>query len=100
MNVKYTSFQFRLVSRVCFGAILLVGAIAPATLLAQTMVEGATDVSEQAATALPQYIISEKKEAGYYSEQTLLGSRNVPILKDIPWSINIINRELLNDLVP
>jgi len=53
--------------------------------------------SDQTVTLSP-YIITEKKEDGYFSEQTLLGSRNVSILREIPGNISIINRELLENL--
>lgn len=42
--------------------------------------------------------VTDKKDEGYRSTQTLSGSRTLESLRDTPNSISVINRELINDL--
>jgi outer membrane receptor protein involved in Fe transport len=42
--------------------------------------------------------VTDQKEEGYRSTQTLSGSRTLENLRDTPNSISVINRELINDL--
>lgn len=78
----------------------------PSVLRAQKAAEPAStttttttsDSEENKAVKLSPYIVSTAGDKGYYSEQTLMGSRYNKNIHDIPAGVTIINKEFLNDL--
>jgi outer membrane receptor protein involved in Fe transport len=63
---------------------------------AQTTADPA-DAQEEPVQLSP-FVVSEKNDQGYRSQQTLVGSRSAKDLIDLPVSVAIINLEQLNDL--
>jgi outer membrane receptor protein involved in Fe transport len=47
---------------------------------------------------LSPFVVSQNRQGGYEEQQTLAGSRSAKNLLDIPTSVNIVNRELIDDL--
>jgi iron complex outermembrane recepter protein len=68
---------------------------------AQSVVPGSTASATQqpaAPVALPAFEVSSERDEGYLSNQTTSGTHTVEILKNVPSSISILNRELMDDL--
>lgn len=53
---------------------------------------------KEEAVKLDPFVISTNKDKGYYSEQTLRGTRTSKNIHDIPVAVTIINKELLDDM--
>jgi len=65
---------------------------------AKTDAPKTSEETDSEVVKLEPYVLSTASDKGYYSEQTLAGSRYNKNINDIPTSITIINKELLNDL--
>jgi len=79
---------------------LLLGALATAE-AQSTSKETANNpkTGKEEVISLSPFQISETKSVGYRTTQTLSGSATVAELRDIPSSISIMNRELMDDLM-
>jgi iron complex outermembrane recepter protein len=55
-------------------------------------------VQDQAPINLPTFEVRTDKDEGYLSTQTTSGSRTVEMLRDVPASISVLNRQLMDDL--
>lgn len=49
-------------------------------------------------TVLPQFTVSTTKDRGYYSANSLAGTRTNQLIKDTPMTISVVNQEMLDDL--
>jgi outer membrane receptor protein involved in Fe transport len=90
------------------GRLVLLGALTSAT-LGLTLLSRAQPTTPAASSqtaenekkeivTLSIFEVTDKKDEGYRSTQTLSGSRTLESLRDTPNSISVINRELINDL--
>jgi outer membrane receptor protein involved in Fe transport len=75
----------------CLGALLLT-----ATAVAQTAAPAS--VPADSPIELSPFVVSAEKDNGYRSTNTLSGTRTNEELKNLPNSISVMNRELLEDL--
>jgi outer membrane receptor protein involved in Fe transport len=66
---------------------------------AQTVPAAATTaVQKEELIQLSPFVVSTANDSGYRSQQTLVGTRSVKNLADIPGNISIINSEMIADL--
>ena len=58
----------------------------------------AVEKEQGAALTLPSFEVRSDKDEGYLSTQTTSGSRTVEMLRDVPATISVMNRQLMEDL--
>jgi|GEM_PF-564721 len=76
----------------------LLAMAARGALPAQDKSSSQTTEKEEEVIHLSPFIVKQETDSGYKAQQTLVGSRTAKNLMEIPSSIQIINRELLDDL--
>lgn len=84
------------IRQVLQGALLAV--LIPNPLAAQAGTPKTEKKVEPAPIELSPFLVSQQKSQGYAEEQSLAGSRTAKKLIDIPGSVVILNREVLDDL--
>ncbi|CAA6696511.1 MULTISPECIES: TonB-dependent siderophore receptor [unclassified Lentimonas] len=53
---------------------------------------------EEATFVLPDFVVSSEKDEGYYSANSLGGTRTNQLIKNTPMTIDVVNRDLMDDL--
>lgn len=71
--------------------------------LAQTSTEATppetkTRAEKSEVVVMDPFLVTTEETDGYGSKETAIGSRSVKAIMDLPTAINIVNRELINDL--
>jgi outer membrane receptor protein involved in Fe transport len=56
------------------------------------------DFNEEELYILPQFTVSGERDRGYYSGDTLAGTRTNQMIKDTPMTISVVNQDLMEDL--
>lgn len=56
------------------------------------------DYNEGELYILPQFTVSGERDRGYYSGDTLAGTRTNQMIKDTPMTISVVNKDLIEDL--
>jgi outer membrane receptor protein involved in Fe transport len=56
------------------------------------------DYNEGELYILPQFTVSGERDRGYYSGDTLAGTRTNQMIKDTPMTISVVNKDLMEDL--
>ena len=56
------------------------------------------DYNEGELYILPQFTVSGERDRGYYSGDTLAGTRTNQMIKDTPMTISVVNQDLMEDL--
>ncbi|MDZ4803153.1 MAG: TonB-dependent receptor [Bryobacteraceae bacterium] len=80
---------------------LLFGVLLPALLFATSasaQTASAAPADSEATIELNPFRVSTKGDAGYFSKNTLMGTRSTERIVNIPQSISVINSEFLRDL--
>ena len=54
--------------------------------------------NEEELYILPQFTVSGERDRGYYSGDTLAGTRTNQMIKDTPMTISVVNKDLIEDL--
>lgn len=57
----------------------------------------ATDSSEEEFYILPDFVVTDEDDKGYYSANTLAGTRTNELTKNIPMTISTVNAEMIED---
>ncbi|MGJ8640229.1 MAG: TonB-dependent siderophore receptor [Opitutaceae bacterium] len=53
---------------------------------------------EEIFTVMPQFTVSTSRDRGYFSANTLSGTRTDQLIKDTPMTISVVNEDLMEDL--
>ena len=73
---------------------LIISLVFPLSLLAQ---EGSDEGDGETYYILPDFVVSDDQDKGYYSANTLAGTRTNELTKNIPMTISTVNEEMIKD---
>lgn len=95
--MKYTSFQFWFRTVRMLASVFAIGAFMP-HILGQTDDEAAQTDETGSAVKMSPFQVSADAYVGYAATETSSGSRIVLKLSELPQTINVITRDLLDDM--
>lgn len=95
-KLMYQYLPVASLGRMLVTCVALIAAAAP--LIAQVTPVASAKPKDDSVITLNPFIITSKKDTGYRSQQTLVGSRTAKNLLEVSSSVSIINRELIDDM--
>lgn len=61
-------------------------------------IESDTPMDEEVFQILPDFVVSAERDQGYYSANSLAGTRTNQLIKNTPMTISVVNQDLIDDL--
>lgn len=58
----------------------------------------ASEIDEEVFQILPNFVVSAERDQGYYSANSLAGTRTNQLIKNTPMTISVVNKDLIDDL--
>ncbi|MBL6838972.1 MAG: TonB-dependent receptor [Puniceicoccaceae bacterium] len=57
-----------------------------------------SEMDDEVFQVLPDFVVSADRDQGYYSANSLAGTRTNQLIKNTPMTISVVNQDLINDL--